>query len=63
MTTYQEKSILQSLRENNPDIPLLKLKKSFYQFGKPSDEKTLRAVVDDARNSSDLGCLVNKEFR
>lgn len=60
MDANQEKVIIQSLKKDNPDIPFLKLKKSFHKFGKPSDEKTLKYVIDDAKASGDFGLLVKK---
>lgn len=58
-----EREVIQKLRELHPDIPMLVFKKSFHKFGKKTDQDTLSQVVEDARNDSGLGYLVNKKFR
>ena len=58
-----EKEVIQKLRELHPDIPMLVFKKSFHKFGRKTDQATLSQIVDDARNDTSLGYLVNKKFR
>ena len=58
-----EREVIQKLRELHPDIPMLVFKKSFHRFGRKIDQATLSKVVDDARNDSGLGYLVNKKIR
>lgn len=56
----EEKEVIGELRKENQDLGIMQLKKSFHKFGRKVDEKTLRKVVNDARNSDNFGMIIDR---